>query len=67
MQLVPVYFISAIFITMFILYIIYPDPEVIVKYPNLDQELSDVYVDDNNICYRYKRIEVNNVNNVNNK
>ena len=59
MKLLPVYLISAMFITMFILYVLYPEPEVMIKYPTPDQELSDVYVDDNNVCYRYKRKEIN--------
>jgi hypothetical protein len=58
-MIIPGYLLTSMFITMFILYILYPDPEIIVKYPNPNQELSDVYVDDNNVCYRYKRKEIN--------
>lgn len=58
MKLLPVYFIISMLITMFILYILYPEPEVMVKYPSLTEKLSDVYVDDNNVCYRYKRNEI---------
>jgi len=61
MKLLPVYLITSMFITMFILYILYPNPEVMVKYPSLTEKLSDVYVDDNNVCYRYKRNEIDNV------
>jgi len=58
LKLHPMYFIIAMFITMLILYFIYPNPFIIVKYPTPEQELSDVYIDDNNICYRYKRKEI---------
>jgi len=58
MKIIPVYLITAMFITMFILYILYPAPEVIIKYPSPDQETSDVYVDDNDVCYKYKRKEI---------
>lgn len=55
MQFIPLYFIIAIFITMFVLYLIYPDPVIIVKYPTPDNEFSDVYVDDKDVCYKYRR------------
>jgi len=58
MKFAPVYFLGAMFITMFILYLIYPNPEVIIKRPLPEQEVSDVYVDDNDVCYRYYRREV---------
>lgn len=58
MKIIPTYFISAMFLTMFILYLLYPQPDVIVKYPSPDKDISDVYVDDNNVCYRYHRREV---------
>lgn len=58
MKLLPMYLITAMFITMLILYILYPEPEIMVKYPDPEKEMSDVYVDDNNICYRYKRNEI---------
>jgi hypothetical protein len=58
MKIIPLYFISALFITMFIMYIMYPNPEIIIKYPLPEQEISDVYVDDNDVCYRYHRREV---------
>lgn len=59
MKLLPIYFISAMFITMFILYLLSPVPEIIIKYPSPDHEVSDVYVDDNHVCYRYHRREIN--------
>lgn len=61
MKIIPIYLITAMVITMFILYILYPEPNVLIKYPSPAQETSDVYVDDNNVCYRYKRKEVGRV------
>jgi hypothetical protein len=58
MQIIPEILIGTLFITMFIMYMINPEPEVIIKHPSPDQEKSDVYVDTNNVCYRYYRKEV---------
>lgn len=57
MKIIPIYLITSIFVTMFILYIIQPDPVVIIKYPSPLEEVSDVYIDDNDVCYRYYREE----------
>ena len=58
MQIEPLYFIISIFITMFILYVQAPKPEIIVKYPNIKEEISDTYIDDQGVCYRYHRVEI---------
>jgi hypothetical protein len=58
MKVLPIYFILAIFTTMLVLYIIQPEPEILIKYPSPQQSMSDVYVDDDGVCYRYKRQEV---------
>lgn len=55
MKIIPIYLITSIFVTMLILYIIQPEPIVIVKHPSPLKEVSDVYIDDNDICYRYYR------------
>lgn len=59
MKLLPIYLMTSMVVVMFILYIIYPEPVVMVKYPDPKEEFSDVYVDDNNVCYKYKRNEIN--------
>jgi hypothetical protein len=59
MKIILEYFIAAVFITAIILYFLYPNPKVILKYPSTTQNISDLYVDENNICYRYHRKEVN--------
>jgi hypothetical protein len=43
---------------MLVLYFVQRDPEVLIKYPSPQQPLSDVYVDDDGVCYRYKRQEI---------
>lgn len=58
MQLISEYFILSMLVTMFILYMTCPSPKIILKYPNVKDKISDLYVDDNNICYRYHRKEV---------
>jgi len=57
MKIIPIYLITSIFVTLLILYIIQPNPVVIVKYPSPLDEVSDVYIDDNDVCYRYYREE----------
>ena len=58
MKLLPIYFLSAMFVTMFILYMIFPEPDIIIKYPSPERDVSDTYIDDNNVCYRYYRKEI---------
>ena len=53
------YFIVSLFIGILILYIIHPEPKVIVKYPTIDNVSSNVYKDDKGICYSYQKEEVN--------
>jgi hypothetical protein len=62
MKIIAIYFITSVFITMLILYIIQPEPLIIVKYPSPLEEVSDVYIDDNDVCYRYYREEYKNNN-----
>lgn len=61
MQFKPMYFITTVFITMFILYIMYPEPDIIIKYPSPKEAVSDVYIDDNDVCYKYHRQEYVNI------
>jgi hypothetical protein len=57
-MIIPIYVFAAVFITLFILYITAPAPKIIVKLPSVDDEESSLYIDDNNVCYKYKREEV---------
>jgi hypothetical protein len=58
MQILLIYFLLSIVITFTILYCCSPEPQVILKYPKSEKEISDLYLDDNNVCYRYKTKEV---------
>ena len=62
MEIILIYFLLSAIITFIILYVNNPRPYVILKYPNPEKELSDLYVDNKNVCYRYqtKEIECNN-------
>jgi len=62
MEIIPLYFILTLFITFFILYLFKPDPKVIIKYPNMNNDVSDLYVDDNNVCYKYHKTDINCMN-----
>ena len=59
MKVIPLYFILAVFSTMLVLYLVQPEPDVLIKYPSPQLTMSDVYVDNDGVCYRYKRQEVN--------
>lgn len=58
MKIMPIYLISTMFITMFILYILYPEPQILIKYPDPCDEISNLYIDDNGVCYRYHRTKI---------
>lgn len=62
MEIILDYFLIAVVITFIILYVTAPLPKIIVKYPSVNDEISGVYVDDNNVHYRYHRVEVDCVN-----
>ncbi|ATZ80775.1 hypothetical protein BMW23_0729 [Bodo saltans virus] len=59
MEFLPIYFIVSALITFLILYIISPKPEIILKYPSVKDKVSDMYVDDKGVCYRYHTKEIN--------
>ncbi|ARF09289.1 hypothetical protein Catovirus_2_238 [Catovirus CTV1] len=46
------------FISFLILYIISPAPQVVIKNPSVNNDISDLYVDDSGVCYRYKRQKI---------
>lgn len=55
MRIISEYLLLSMFITLVVLYFLQPSPRVIVKYPNVSDKISDTYIDDNNICYKYHR------------
>ena len=58
MRLIPLYFILSMFLTMLIIYIFTPDPQVIIKYPSPNDNSSCTYIDDKGVCYKYHRKEL---------
>lgn len=58
MEILLDYFLISILLTYLLIYILYPKPKVVLKYPSIDNEISDLYVDDNKSCYRYHRSEI---------
>ena len=57
-EIIPFYFLLSFFISFSILYILTPLNNIIIKEPIVDDTVSKLYIDDNNVCYRYKRQEV---------
>jgi len=57
-KIIPFYFVLSMFISFLILYIISPAPQVVIKNPSVNNDISDLYVDDSGVCYRYKRQKI---------
>lgn len=57
MEVIPIYLIISMFVTLFVLYMMYPEPKVVYIKPNPHEDVSKIYKDDNNVCYRYHRKE----------
>lgn len=55
MEILINYFLISVLMTYVILYLTYPKPKIVLKYPSINDKISDLYVDDNNVCYRYHR------------
>lgn len=50
----PVYFIVSFAIGILLVYITVPKPDVIIKYPTLENAEKVIYEDDAGVCYKYK-------------
>ena len=59
MEILIDYFIISLVITYIFIYLMYPMPKVILKYPKATDKISDLYIDDNNVCYKYHRYQIN--------
>ena len=57
MKITLFYFLVSLFIGIMILYIIHPQPKIIIKYPTIDNIDKNVYKDDNGTCYQYIKEE----------
>ena len=45
-------------IGFFVVYISNPKPQIIIKHPTPENAGKIVYRDDNNVCYKYRKVEV---------
>jgi hypothetical protein len=58
MEIIYEVVIITMFITFMILYVISPKKFVVYKEPTVDTKVSEMYVDDTGVCYKYKRINI---------
>jgi len=54
----PFYFLVSLFVGLFLVYIITPTPELIIKYPTPDNAKELVFEDDSKNCYKFETKEV---------
>ena len=56
------YFIAGLFLGFIFFYFISPPAKIIFKepYPKTTDQMSDVFLDDNGVCYKYKSVKVDN-------
>lgn len=50
----PIYFLIALSIGLFYTYITAPQPQIVIKFPTPFNAGKITYIDQNNVCYRYK-------------
>lgn len=58
MKFYPLYFFIALFIGFFLIYVVTPPPKLVLKNPNPQNAKDITYIDDNNVCYRYKKKQI---------
>ena len=47
------YLLITVFLGIFLIYVNAPKPKYIVKNPTIDNIDDTIYIDDNNVCYKY--------------
>lgn len=54
------YMLLSMLATVFVLYVFMSNKEIVIKQPKLNNpgELSDLYMDDNKVCYRYRTVRL---------
>ena len=57
-QIEILYIILGLLLGFFVVYITSPRPEMIIKYPTIDNIRNTRYVDENGTCYKYLAREV---------
>lgn len=58
MKIIPFFFLVSLFIGIWTVYAFYPMPKVIIKQPNPNNCKKNLFVDDNGVCYRYSKKEI---------
>ena len=58
MKFYPIYFFIALLVGFFAIYIITPPPKVVLKNPTPQNAKNITYIDDNNVCYKYKEKQI---------
>ena len=56
-KFIPIPFFIGVFIGFFIIYSL-ASPQIILKQPNTQNHKNILYIDDNNVCYKYNKIKV---------
>lgn len=59
MKISVFYIFVGLFIGMFIVYVTSTPTEISYKYPTLDNISNTIFVDTNNVCYKYYAKEIN--------
>ena len=52
------YFMIGMFMTFSILYLYTMQYKIVLKEPSINDEESDIYMDDNKVCYKYKKVQI---------
>ena len=58
MQFVATYFFLALFIGFMYVYITSPSPKIVLKNPTPNNIDNLTYIDDNNVCYKYHKTQI---------
>lgn len=57
-NIIPIYFFISLFIGLFIAYLTTPKPTIIIRHPTPENAGKHIYIDNSNVCYKYKAKEV---------
>lgn len=52
------YIVLGLFLGFFIIYVTTPKPQVIIKYPTIENIQNTTYIDENGQCYKYYAKEI---------
>ncbi len=58
MNILPLYLLITLFIGFFFIYSVAPIPKIVMKHPKLSNVNSTIFMDDNNVCYKYKPVKI---------